>query len=72
MMKISKSSNKTKCTLVHPETGQKISADILSKDKTKMTVRPQGTKIELFMVRADETIPYRGAYNGHYFTAHID
>jgi hypothetical protein len=71
-MKTPKISNKTKCTLVHPETGQTITADILSKDKTKMTVRPQGTKIEIFMVRADETIPYRGAHNGQYFTVHLD
>jgi hypothetical protein len=71
-MKVPKVSNKTKCTLVYPETGQTISADILSKDNTRMTVRPQGTKIEIFMVRADETIPYRGEFNGRYFTARID
>jgi hypothetical protein len=71
-MKPPKITNKTKCTLVHPETGQKISADILTRDKTKLTVRPQGTKIEIFMVRADETIPYRGAHNGQYFTVHLD
>lgn len=65
------SSQKTKVTLIHPETGQSVTADIISKDKTKMTVRPTGTKVEIFMVRADETIPYRGAYNGQYFTAHI-
>jgi hypothetical protein len=63
---------KTKCTLIHPETGQTVTADILSKDKNKMTVRPTGTKVEIFMVRADETIPYRGAFNGQYFTAHIN
>ena len=71
-MKAPKIPNKTKCTLVHPESGHMISADILSRDKTKMTVRPQGTKIEIFMVRADETIPYRGAHNGQYFTVHMD
>jgi hypothetical protein len=71
-MKSSKIHQKTKCTLVHPESGQKVLADILSKDDIRMTVRPQGTKIEIFMVRADKTIPYRGSYNGQYFTAHID
>jgi hypothetical protein len=71
-MKTPKIPNKIKCTLVHPETGQTIPADILNRDKTKMTVRPQGTKIEIFMVRADETIPYRGAHNGQYFTVHLD
>ena len=71
-MKSTKVPQKTKCTLVHPETGNKIPADILSKDKTRMTVRPQGTKVEIFMVRGDETMPYRGAFNGHYFTVHID
>lgn len=63
---------RTKCTLVHPETGHKVPADIVMKEKNRMTVRPQGTKIEIFMVRGDETIPYRGAFNGHYFTVHID
>lgn len=63
---------KTNCILIHPETGNKVHADILSKDKTRMTVRPKGTKVEIFMVRGDETIPYRGAFNGHYFTVHID
>ena len=71
-MKSTKIPQRTKCTLVHPETGQKVPADIVMKEKTRMTVRPQGTKIEIFMVRGDETIPYRGAYNGHYFTVHID
>lgn len=71
-MKATKIPPKTKCTLVHPETGQQISADILQKDKFKMTVRPQGTKIEIFLVRGDNTIPYRGAHNGQYFTVHMD
>lgn len=61
-----------KCTLFHPETGQTISADILSKDKIRMVVRPVGTKVEIFMVRGDAGIPYRGSHNGQYFTAHID
>ena len=71
-MKIVKGANKTKCILMHPETGHSIPADILSRDKMRMTVRPQGTKIEINMVRADETIPYRGAFNGQYFTVHLD
>jgi hypothetical protein len=57
-----------KCTLIHPETGQKIPADILSKDKLKMTVRPEGTRIEIFLVRGDPGIPYRGRYRTQYFT----
>lgn len=71
-MKNAKTPQKTKCILMHPETGHSIPADILSKDKMRMTVRPQGTKIEINMVRADETIPYRGAFNGQYFTVHLD
>lgn len=63
---------KTKCTLVHPETGQTLPADIVSKDKMRLTVRPTGTKHEIFLVRADETIPYRGNYRGQYFTVHLD
>lgn len=63
---------KTKCTLVHPETGQSVPADILSRDKMRLTVRPTGTKHEIFLVRADESIPYRGNYRGHYYTVHLD
>ena len=71
-MKSVKNNVPKKCTLIHPETGQTISADILSKDKIRMVVRPVGTKVEIFMVRGDVGIPYRGSHNGQYFTAHID
>jgi hypothetical protein len=64
--------NKTKCQLVHPETGQSVPADILSRDKMRLTVRPSGTKHEIFLVRADETIPYRGNFMGQYYTVHLD
>ena len=63
---------KTKCQLVHPETGQSVPADILSRDKMRLTVRPSGTKHEIFLVRADETIPYRGNFMGQYYTVHLD
>lgn len=61
-----------KCTLVNPETGNKYQADILSKDKLKLTVRPIGTKYEIFLVRGDATIPYRGRFQGQYYTVHLD
>jgi hypothetical protein len=64
--------SKNRCLLVNPETGQSYPADIISKDKMRLTVRPQGTKIEIFMVRGDETIPYRGQLNGRYYTVRLD
>lgn len=61
-----------KCTLVNPETGETFPADILSKDKLKLTVRPSGTKFEIFLVRGDAGIPYRGNFQGRYYTVHLD
>lgn len=57
-----------KCELIHPETGKKMLAEILQKDKLRLTVRPDGTKVEIFLVRGDVSIPYRGRYRGQYFT----
>lgn len=57
-----------KCELIHPETGMKIPAEVLLREKLRMTVRPEGTKIEIFLVRGDIGIPYRGRYKGQYFT----
>ena len=57
-----------KCELIHPETGKKVLAEVLQQDKLRMTVRPDGTKIEIFLVRGDASIPYRGRHNGQYFT----
>jgi len=61
-----------KCTLVNPESGEKFSADILSRDKTRLTVRPAGTKYEIFLARGDVGIPYRGRFQGRYYTVHLD
>jgi hypothetical protein len=60
-----------KCVLVHPDTGQKYSAEIISKEKTRLIVKPEGTKIEIMLVRGDETIPYRGRFKGQYYTVQI-
>lgn len=57
-----------KCDLIHPETGKKVSAEILLKEKLRMSVRPDGTKFEIFLVRGDTNIPYRGKFRGQYFT----
>lgn len=57
-----------KCELIHPETGKKILAEVVLKEKLRMTVRPEGTQIEIFLVRGDAGIPYRGRYKGQYFT----
>lgn len=43
-------------------------AEVLQQDKLRMTVRPDGTKIEIFLVRGDTNIPYRGRFKGQYFT----
>jgi hypothetical protein len=48
---------KSKCTLIHPESGRKISADIISKDKTRLTVRPVGTKVEISNVIFSKKVP---------------
>ena len=64
--------SKNRCLLINPETGEKYPADILSKDKMRLVVRPEGTKIEIFMVRGDTTIPYRGQVNGKYYTVRLD
>lgn len=61
-----------KCTLVNPETGKSCQADILSKDKLKITVRPTGSTQEISLFRGDTTIPYRGSLYGQYFTVHLD
>lgn len=61
-----------KCTLVNPESGETFPADILSRDKTRLTVRPTGTKYEIFLVRGDAGIPYRGLFQGQYYTVHLD
>ena len=47
---------------------KKVIAEVLQKDKLRMTVRPDGTKIEIFLVRGDTSIPYRGRHKGQYFT----
>jgi hypothetical protein len=57
-----------KCDLIHPETGKKIPAQVIQKDKLRMTVRPEGTKFDIFLVRGDASIPYRGRFRGQYFT----
>ena len=58
--------------LVNPESGQKIQADILFKDKLRITVQPMGTNYEIFLSRGDSAIPYRGRFQGQYFTVHLD
>lgn len=61
-----------KCTLVNPETGDRYPADIVSRDKMRLTVRPSGSKVEIFLVRGDVGIPYRGRFQGRYYTVHLD
>ena len=61
-----------KCTLVNPETGEGYPADIVSRDKTRLTVRPVGSNVEIFLVRGDVGIPYRGRFYGRYYTVHLD
>ena len=61
-----------KCVLVHPETGKKFTADIVSRDKMRLVVRPENSKIEIMLVRGDETIPYRGRFRGQYYTVQLN
>lgn len=61
-----------RCTLVMPETGKKIPAEIIFKDKLRITVKPEGTDFEIFLSRGDNTIPYRGRFQGQYFTVHLE
>ena len=70
--RISMATTVKKCTLVNPESGETFPADILSRDKTRLTVRPTGTKYEIFLVRGDVGIPYRGSFQGRYYTVHLD
>lgn len=61
-----------KCVLIHPDSGKKYNADIISKDKMRLIVKPEGTKVEIMLVRGDETIPYRGRFHGQYYTVQLN
>lgn len=61
-----------KCVLVHPETGKKFTADIVSRDKMRLVVRPENSKVEIMLVRGDEKIPYRGRFRGQYYTVQLN
>ena len=61
-----------KCTLVNPESGKKIPSAIVFRDKLRITVKPEGTDLEIFLSRGDDSIPYRGLFQGQYFTVHLD
>jgi hypothetical protein len=61
-----------KCVLTHPESGKQMPAEILQQDSLRITVRPDGTSHEVFLVRGDSSIPYRGKFKGQYFTVVTD